>query len=92
MGGLGDEAPADEIFETLLRHRPHSISRRLLHSMQRSSPAWEFAVAMREKRQEVRNQVISIQSESAAAGSLGGGAMSRPPPSDVAAVRVPTRL
>jgi hypothetical protein len=26
VGWLGDEGPADEIFETLLRHRPPSIS------------------------------------------------------------------
>ena len=57
MGGLGDEAPADEIFETLLRHRPHSISRRLLHSMQRRSATPQgLALALREKRQEVRNR------------------------------------
>jgi hypothetical protein len=27
VGGLGDEGPADEIFEALLRHRPRSISK-----------------------------------------------------------------
>ena len=36
MGRLGDEGPADEIFETLLRHRPPSISpdTAVLHAME----------------------------------------------------------
>ena len=37
MGRLGDEGPADEIFETLLRHRPPSISPDTAASMQSSS-------------------------------------------------------
>jgi hypothetical protein len=34
VGRLGDEGPADEIFETLLRHRSGSISRFIALSMQ----------------------------------------------------------
>jgi hypothetical protein len=51
VGRLGDEGPADEIFETLLRHRPPSISHdtAAFHAKQRLPPQSASRLLSRER-------------------------------------------
>ena len=65
MGRLGDEGPADEIFETLLRHRLPSISHdtAAFHAKQRCCFSSQAAISDRRSRLATRLVEAAVFSE-----------------------------